>query len=163
MTFDILDLLKGKKKVEPPTAEELEKHGIRVVIEYNKHCDCCAKDVLKRCKRFPGVSKASLDATLRLVTVIGVFDPKKLEEILWTKCSKRVKIVEEERIGGKTSKGDGGGGASSGGQKSIEAVKENKQAMEEEKKQTKKGKQVMEEGQASNGGHGNKEINNGGG
>nr|POF05789.1 putative disease resistance rpp13-like protein 1 [Quercus suber] len=137
--------------------------GIRVVIEYNKHCDCCAKDVLKRCKRFPGVSKASLDATLRLVTVIGVFDPKKLEEILWTKCSKRVKIVEEERIGGKTSKGDGGGGASSGGQKSIEAVKENKQAMEEEKKQTKKGKQVMEEGQASNGGHGNKEINNGGG
>lgn len=100
-----------------------------------------------------GVSKASLDATLRLVTVIGVFDPKELETILWTKCSKRVKIVEEERIGGKTSKGDGGGGASSGrGQESIEEVKENKQAMEEEKKQTKKGKQVMEEGQASNGG-----------
>ena len=26
MKFDILDLLKGKKKVEPPTAEELEKY-----------------------------------------------------------------------------------------------------------------------------------------
>ena len=26
MRFDILDLLKGKKKVEPPTAEELEKY-----------------------------------------------------------------------------------------------------------------------------------------
>ncbi|XP_065634732.1 heavy metal-associated isoprenylated plant protein 7-like [Quercus suber] len=146
MTFEILDLLKGKKKVEPPTAEELEKHGIRVVIEYNKHCDCCAKDVLKRCKSFPGVSKASLDATLRLVTVIGVFDPKKLEKILWTECSKRVKIVEEERIGGKTSKGDGGGGASSGGgQESIEAVKE-KQASNG------RGEEANKEGQTSNGG-----------
>ena len=26
MKFDIIDLLKGKKKVEPPTAEELEKY-----------------------------------------------------------------------------------------------------------------------------------------
>ncbi|KAF3960546.1 hypothetical protein CMV_014755 [Castanea mollissima] len=133
--------------------------GIRVVIQYNKNCDKCAKDVLKLCKRFPGVSEANHDATCPQVTVIGVFDPKELENNLWTKCNERVKIVEEERIGGKTSKGDGGGASSGGGQESIEAVKENKLAMEEkkeqtteEKKQTKKGKQVMEEGQASNGG-----------
>ena len=93
-----------------------------------------------------GVSEANLDATRTLVTVIGVFELEKLIEKLWEKCHKIVEIVEEERIGGKTSKGDGGG------QESIEAVKENKLAMEEEKKQTKKGKQVMEEGQASNGG-----------
>uniref|UniRef100_A0A7N2LGS3 HMA domain-containing protein n=1 Tax=Quercus lobata TaxID=97700 RepID=A0A7N2LGS3_QUELO len=146
MKFDILDLLKGKKKVEPPTAEELEKHGIRVVIRYNMTCDCCAKDVLKCCKSFPGVSEANLDATRLLVTVIGVFELEKLVKTLWETCNKIVKIVEEERIGGKTSKGDGGG------QESIEAVKENKLAMEEEEKQTKKGKHVMEEGQASNGG-----------
>lgn len=106
-----------------------------------------------------GVSEANLDAISPLVTVIGVFDPKELENNLWTKCNKRVEIVKEERIGGKTSKGDGGGASSGGGQESIEAVKENKLAMEEkkeqtteEKKQTKKGKKVMEEGQASNGG-----------
>ena len=93
-----------------------------------------------------GVSEANLDATRTLVTVIGVFELEKLIEKLWEKCHKIVEIVEEERIGGKTSKGDGGG------QESIEAVKENKLAMEEEKKQTEKGKQVMEEGQASNGG-----------
>ena len=93
-----------------------------------------------------GVSEANLDATRTLVTVIGVFELEKLIEKLWENCHKIVEIVEEERIGGKTSKGDGGG------QESIEAVKENKLAMEEEKKQTEKGKQVMEEGQASNGG-----------
>lgn len=93
-----------------------------------------------------GVSEANLDATRLLVTVIGVFELEKLVKTLWETCNKIVKIVEEERIGGKTSKGDGGG------QESIEAVKENKLAMEEEEKQTKKGKHVMEEGQASNGG-----------
>lgn len=93
-----------------------------------------------------GVSEANLDATRTLVTVIGVFELEELKKKLREKCDKIVEIVEEERIGGKTSKGDGGG------QESIEAVEENKLAMEEEKKQTKKGKQVMEEGQASNGG-----------
>ncbi|KAL0007591.1 hypothetical protein SO802_009093 [Lithocarpus litseifolius] len=128
-------------------SKELAK-GIRVVIQYNNNRDCCAKDVLKYCKIFPGVSKANLDATRPLVTVIGVFEQEKLKRNLQEECNKIVEIVEKERIGGKTSKGDGGG------QESIEAVKENKQAMEEEKKQTKKGKQVMEEGQAkaSNGG-----------
>ncbi|XP_062170379.1 uncharacterized protein LOC133876110 [Alnus glutinosa] len=107
---------------EGPSQEELERNGIKVVIEFNSCCNHCLPDVKKRCKSMSGVSKVEDVAANRegklALAVIGVFSIANLEKWVWntSKHNKRITILKKEKIGGAAGGGaEGGAGEAAGG------------------------------------------------
>ncbi|KAG2702778.1 hypothetical protein I3760_06G106400 [Carya illinoinensis] len=107
--------LEFSKKAKRPSQEALEQNGIRVEILFNVHCSKCEKEFRKCCESMPGVSEVNIDdhyvhGSTKLATVTGVFDSEKLVRRIWKKCSKKVEIFKQAKIGAGGGNGSGADG-----------------------------------------------------
>ncbi|KAB1224529.1 hypothetical protein CJ030_MR2G007116 [Morella rubra] len=85
-----------------PSQEELQQNGITVEIEFNMHCTSCLNEVRKCCKSKTGVSEVqvveSVEEGKARVAVTGVFEPEKLIQRLWKKCTKIAQVVKITKL-----------------------------------------------------------------
>ncbi|GLU06244.1 hypothetical protein SLE2022_232910 [Rubroshorea leprosula] len=85
---------KAEKKKEPEKKEEPVRQA---VFKMYIHCEGCANDVKTNIENMKGILSVQVDMEKSIVVVRGIFDPKKISDMIERRMRKHVEIVQSKQ------------------------------------------------------------------